>query len=60
MASTDKLLDLTQRSLIGNREKLVETSVFLEKIFYKIRFLQWRTPFCQKNTSYNTENEVFK
>ena len=39
---------------------IVETSVFLEKNFYKIRFFQWKTPFCQKNTIFKTENEVFQ
>ena len=38
----------------------VETSVFLEKIFQKTRFFQWKIPFCQKNTSFNSENFVFK
>ena len=30
------------------REKLVEIPVF-----------RWKRPFCEKNTSFNTENEVF-
>ena len=43
-----------------NQYYTVETSIFLEKIFYKIRFFHWKSPFCQKNTSFNNENVVFK
>ena len=32
---------------------IVETSIFLEKNFLKIRFFQWKTPFFQKNASFN-------
>ena len=43
-----------------NWNSTLETSVFLEKNFQKIRFFfQWKTPICQKNKSFNTENEVF-
>ena len=39
---------------------IVESSVFLEKNFQKIRFFQSKTTvFFQKNASFNIENEVF-